>query len=99
MGKWRYESTSRSVDVDLDEFRNEQLLQALIDAKWLSEAEALAIVERANAKDKLAKVIEQPAYDTAELAEARDYLRRGDGVEARLHLERALGRDWYGALF
>lgn len=96
---WRRLATERHVYVDLqDDFSNPQLLQGLIDAEWISEVEAEAIATRAAAKEKAAKVLEIPHDGRADLTIATDYLRRGLVGEARIHLERALGRDWFGVL-
>lgn len=96
---WRRLATERHVYVDLqDDFTNPQLLQGLIDAGWISEVEAEAIAKRAAAKEKAAKVLEVRHDGRADLDTATDYLRRGLLGEARIHLERALGRDWIGVL-
>lgn len=94
---WKTQSTRTSVstDLDLDEFTAEQLLQGLIDARYLSEQEAEAIKMRKAKGDK-------PSFpkdaDAAELDEARDFLLRGNRSEALIHLERFLGREWSGML-
>lgn len=94
---WKKQSTSISIDVDayLDEFREEQLLQGLIDAKWISEQEAEAIRLRKATDDKRSVF---QSSDADELDEARDNLRRGRKTEALIHLERFLGREWSGLL-
>ncbi len=94
---WKVQRTSQRIDVEanLDDFDELQLLQALIDAKWLTENEALAIQKRAATKEK-ANVF--ASADADELLEASDHLRRGNRHEALIHLERFLGRDWIGAL-
>lgn len=92
---WRRQSTSTSVDVDLDDFSTEQLLQALIDAKVISESEAESLSKRSAASER------QNAFgvnDADELYTARQYLMRGNRDEALIHLERFLGREWIGAL-
>ena len=95
---WKRKHTQASIEVDLDEFEEEQLLQGLIDAKWLSEAEAEAIVARARLADKSPSPFMVAGNPVSELDTARDYLRRGMRAEARVHLERFLGRDWMGVL-
>lgn len=93
---WKRKSTSISVDVDvdLDDFSETQLLQALIDAKWISEEEADAIEKRSSVKSD-GTIFIKP--DT-ELLNATDCVRRGNKQEALIHLERFLGRDWIGVL-
>ena len=95
---WKRRYTQASIDVDLDEFDEEQLLQGLIDAKWLSEAEAEAILGRARLAEKSPSPFMVAGDPASELETARDYLRRGMRAEARLHLERFLGCDWMGVL-
>jgi hypothetical protein len=100
---WKVQNTRQSVsvdaDVELDDFREEQLLQALIDANWITSQEAEAIKDRVDKKEALKKpVIKPPLVDERELAVAQEYILRGGKQEAVLHLERALGRDWYGVL-
>lgn len=94
---WKVQRTSQRIDVDanLDDFDELQLLQALIDAKWITEGEASVIQKRAATKEK-ANVFN--STDADELLEAGDHLRRGNRHEALIHLERFLGRDWIGAL-
>lgn len=102
---WKRQRTSQSVsvdaDVDLDDFSEKQLLQALIDASWISEEEAEAIETRSSlkgAKTAIGALEKTDTLDDAELHEARDQLRRGNKSEALIHLERFLGRDWIGEL-
>lgn len=96
---WKRQSTSKSVDIDveLDEFDECELLQALIDARWISEDEAFSIKARASSTDKKSPVLTS-GPDAEELAEANYCIRRGMKGEAIIHLERFLGRDWIGAL-
>lgn len=93
---WKRRSTSISasvdVDLDLDEFDTGQLLQALVDAKAISESEAEAISKRSSLDSSL------PFSGEDELSIASQYIRRGNREEALIHLERFLGRDWIGAL-
>lgn len=97
---WKRQRTSQSLevsaDVDLDDFSEEQLLQALIDSKWISEDEATAIQKRAATKERGS--IFANGADADELHEASAYLRRGNRHEALIHLERFLGLDWIGEL-
>lgn len=93
--KRQYTSNSISVDVDLDEFDELELLQGLINAKWISETEAEAISKRAKTRD--VKAIPMDA-DGAELSCALDCIRIGQKHEALIHLERFLGREFMGRL-
>lgn len=97
---WKPQRTLQSVSVDatveLDEFSEEQLLQALIDSRWISETEAEAIQKRAAVKEKTNVFFSSP--EASELEEANDCLRRGNRREAIIHLERFLGRGWIGEL-
>jgi hypothetical protein len=86
---------SVDVDVDLDDFSEKQLLQGLVDAKWITEQEAEAIEKRQSTKQG-GGILANPIDD--ELEEASSQLRRGNRSEALIHLERFLGRDWIGAL-
>lgn len=103
---WKRQRTSQNVsvdaDVDLDQFSEKQLLQALIDASWISEEEAEVIETRSSvkgAKTGIGTLEKAAALDEDdELYEARTQLRRGNKSEALIHLERFLGRDWIGAL-
>lgn len=99
---WKRKRTDTSVDVEvsLDEFDETQLLQALIDAKWIDEKEAEAIEKRASrtAVDSGKSIFSANVADAEELSEARDNLRRGRKAEALIHLERFLGREWSGML-
>ncbi|KAA0684569.1 hypothetical protein DTW90_36125 [Neorhizobium sp. P12A] len=96
---WKRQRTTARIDVtanvDLDDFSEQQLLQALIDAKWISEEEAEAIEKRSASKSPVSIFVS--SYDD-ELSEARSNLRRGHRSEALIHLERYLGRDWIGVL-
>lgn len=98
--QWKWQSTSKTVHVDLSEFDQEQLLQALIDAEWVTEAEAAAIAERARSGERLeAKAaIKPPPFPPEELEAAGEELRCGRRVEALIHVERFLGREWAGVL-
>lgn len=95
---WKKQRTTVSVrvDTDLDDFSEEQMLQGLIDAGWITENEAEVITARKAADDKRTAI--KIAGDEDELQEARDNLRRGNKSEAFIHLERFLGREWSGLL-
>jgi hypothetical protein len=93
---WRRQSTSVSVDVDLDDFSCEQMLQGLIDAKWLTAEEASAITARSSSAEPLSIGLSDRQGD--DLHDARRFLRMGNRQEALIYLERFLGRDWIGAL-
>jgi hypothetical protein len=92
---WKKKSTTESVDVeiDLDEFDSDSLLQELIDRNKITEAEAEAINAR---KDFCAARIFLPEPEDIETA--RHALSRGDKAEALIFIERALGRDFIGRL-
>jgi hypothetical protein len=93
---WRRQSTSVSVDVDLDDFSGEQMLQGLIDAKWLTAEEASAIYARASSSTTTSiGLVDRQADD---LNDAQRFLRMGNREEALVYLERFLGREWIGAL-
>ncbi|MCS0459487.1 hypothetical protein [Rhizobium favelukesii] len=95
---WKRQRTSQRIDVeaDLDDFDELQLLQALIDAKWISEDEAAAIEKRAATIAASAAIFASGGAD--DFQEATACLRRGNRHEALIHLERFLGRDWIGQL-
>ncbi|MBO9458957.1 hypothetical protein [Labrenzia sp. R5_0] len=86
-------STRSDVEVDLDDFSAEQLLQELIDRNWLSEAEALAIKSRGR-EGRKAAVSLMRHMSSDDLKIARDEARCGRVAEARIYLSRALGRDF-----
>ncbi len=96
--KWRHERTYVSVEVRLDEFLPESLLQGLIECKWITEEEALAIMNRATAKEKAVRVLSATGIDDDELLTAEIEFRAGRRFEGITHLERALGREWIGRL-
>lgn len=92
---WKRERTTTycGFDMDLDEFSEEQLLQGLIDAKWLSEEEAEAIKQRARSKgESNVGFLKDMPPDDFEIA--RLEARRGRRSEALIYLSRALGRDF-----
>ncbi|MEY9098850.1 hypothetical protein ABIA24_001759 [Sinorhizobium fredii] len=95
---WKRQSTSVSVDAELSDFDELQLLQGLIDAKWLSQAEAEAISARAKLAERSSPLNVSTGADFDTLDRARQYLRMGNRNEAIIHLERFLGREWMGAL-
>lgn len=92
---WRRRGTS--IDVDLSDFDDEQLLQQLIDSRWITEAEAEAITVRAKNRECRAAVLSS-GPDADALTKAKDELNRGRVDEARLYLERFLGSEWNGVL-
>lgn len=92
---WKRRSTSVSVDVDLDEFSEDQLLQGLIDAKWISEEEAETIKTRSPGAHKPIGASNPSGED---LENARRALRRGNKSEALHFIEYHLGREWIGTL-
>ena len=92
---WKRKSTTESVDVeiDLDEFDSDSLLQELIDRNKITEAEAEAI----SLREKLGVgrfLFPQPE----DIETARHALSRSDMAEALIFVERALGRDFIGRL-
>ena len=93
---WKRRSTTTytSIDVDLDGFDVEQLLQGLIDSHVLTEAEAEMIAARKPGAAANTLVLGEPD----ELSEARWHLAGGRKGEAVIHLERYLGREWLGVL-
>lgn len=92
---WKRRSTSTQayVEVDLDEFDTEELLQALINRGSISESDALAIAARDTSVLK-----SLGALNPDELGLAQDEFARGRRDEALIHLERFMGRGWIGAL-
>jgi hypothetical protein len=93
---WKRQRTKKEVDIDvcLSDFDEVQLLQALIDAGWVSEHEADLIQKRSSTDGD--GIFANGVAD--ELLSASDYLKRGNKQEAIIHLERFLGRDWIGVL-
>lgn len=91
---WKRRSTSAQtyVEVDLCDFDTAELLQALIDRKAISEAEAEGMLNREKVQDQ-----RLPGIQT-DISIAFDEFRRGHRDEGLLYLERGLGRDWYGML-
>ncbi len=92
---WQRKSTTQEtyVEIDLDDFEDDELLQELIDRKKITEAEAEAISLR-NEFGDMSIISSQPE----DLETARDALSRGDRAEALIFIERALGRDFIGRL-
>lgn len=97
--KWKRRRTQASVmvDVDLDEFDADQLLQALIQAELLTEEEAMAILARGKKNFVPHEQIVKPDESAVELEDAREELLRGRKREALIHIERALGPRWIGS--
>lgn len=96
---WKRRSTSNSVyanvDVDLDDFDTDQLLQALIDARAISEDEAVRIKKRGKLAQPSGSIFEA-VPDDVDMAWTE--IQRGRKSEALCHIERALGRKWIGRL-
>jgi hypothetical protein len=91
---WQRKSTTQEtyVEIDLDDFEDDELLQELIDRNKITEAEAKAINAR---KDFCAeRIFPEPEG----VKTAREALLRGDKSEALIFIERALGRDFIGRL-
>lgn len=98
MTAWKTRRTYTSVDIELNDFDKEQLLQALIDANWLTEEEAAAIALRASRKSKEKIPVVPDAALSEEYQIACDEMRSGRRHEAIVHVERYLGREWIGKL-
>lgn len=100
--KWKRRSTEASVmvdvDVDLEEFSPEQLLQELINREYLTEELALAIVAGRKDTAATAGIKARLSSNRADLEHAEDEIRRGRRNEALIHIERYLGREWTGQL-
>jgi hypothetical protein len=95
--RWRRQSTSTRIDCDLDEFEPEQLLQGLIDAKWITEEEASSIEARRS--EKSPKPVLVGGFQSGdELDRAMVALRRHNRADALYYIERHLGREWMGLL-
>lgn len=92
---WKRRSTFNRVEVEaeLNDFDTDQLLQALIDRRLITEAEAERVLSREG--DAIA-----PTYGLIadELALARHEIYVGRRDEALIHLERALGSPFVGRL-
>jgi hypothetical protein len=82
------------VRIDLCDFEPAQLLQGLIDAKWLTEEQAEAVRRQASQPGG----IDSSPFIESELDMAADEMRCGRKSEALIHLERYLGREWIGRL-
>jgi hypothetical protein len=89
-----------SHDVSIEEFDAPQLLQGLIDGGLLAENEAERVLNRQkvnfDAREKKDEIGRD--FPKEELATAREDLAAGRRVDALIHLERFLGRDWMGVL-
>lgn len=96
VGGWKRRSTCGEVmthvDVDLEDFQTDQLLQELIDRKVITESQASALLARE------AVSIEGDVIPQSELDAAREELARGRKTEALIHIERVLGSRWIGEL-
>lgn len=95
---WRNQSTSSSIDVELSDFTEEQLLQGLIDAKWISPTEAEAVMKRAASNESGHILFSGSGFDADLLDDARRALRRGNRSDAIHYIEHFLGREWIGVL-
>jgi hypothetical protein len=99
---WRRRSTFESVDVDVDvdDFETAVLLQALIEQQMISEDEAEAILSRNGIKrGEKGTILKGPTrFPSDEFEMAEEEIRRGRVVEALIHVERFLGREWIGRL-
>lgn len=95
---WTRRSTTHDMDVEvhLGEIDPRQLLQALIDARMLSEPEAEAILTRSEAKS--GEHLKLDALDVNELELATIEMNSGRKTEALIHIERLLGSWWIGRL-
>ena len=86
------------MSIDIDEFSPEDMLQGLIDAHYLTEEEAEKIEKRADRRSSTSLTFDIEAQSRDELEIARDMMRIGKRIEALIHLERFLGREWIGVL-
>lgn len=99
MWKRRSTSSTTSVDVDLNDFDSEQLLQGLIDDKWITEDEAADIVARSkwSRGGSVGEVnLDGERFDRIRLANHE--ILAGRRNEALHHIEEALGGDFIGRL-
>lgn len=94
---WKSKGTSCSVDVEIDEFSEEQMLQGLIDAGWISKEEAAAIKARGGKLENRVS-LGTVASENDDLYRAKTAIARGDKSEALHYIEYHLGRDWIGVL-
>lgn len=96
---WQRRSTGRStyVEVDLEEFDTDQLLQGLIDNEMTTEAEALSIKERGGVNMEPDKKV-VVAADAELVDDAWNEILRGRKGEALYLIESALGSRWIGRL-
>lgn len=92
---WKRRSTCNRVEVEaeLNDFDTDQLLQALIDRRAITEAEAERVLSRESDAIK-------PTYGLVadEIALARHEIHIGRRDEALIHIERALGSPFLGRL-
>lgn len=95
---WKRRSTSSRVTVELYEFEPGQLLQGLIEMRYISEDEAEAVLKRGKIKAEAEPSIFKRERPDDELDAAFHEITLGRRVEALIHLERALGREWIGRL-
>lgn len=99
---WKRARTSQEVctyvDVDLVDFETNELLQALIDRKAITEADALRILRKEAVEEASSGSAGTMAGTMDELAIAEEEIKRGRREEALIHLERGLGGPWIGRL-
>ncbi len=95
MTAWKRRSTCTdvrtTVEVDLDEFSDDQLLQELINRDVLTETAAVALLNKASATTETPAAVGYP-----DLTRAWDEIVMGRRDEALVYVERFLGRDWIG---
>lgn len=87
-----------NVDIDISEFAPEQMLQGLVDAKWLSSDEMHLIAKRAEDREKQPLRFSYGPLDLDEVDFAAAEIAAGRRAEALIHIERALGSNWIGVL-
>lgn len=94
---WKRRSTTVNVnaEVELSDVDKDSLLQALVDANYITKEEAEAISNRATKKSPFHI---EDVFLADELERARFYARIGRKSDALHHVENYLGRDWIGLL-
>lgn len=94
---WRRQSTTVSMNAELEDFEEEQLLQGLINSGWITEAEAETIMLRQQDRS-LSSPFSMASYDPDYLDSARRAARSGNRHDAIHYIEHFLGREWIGVL-